>query len=190
MPVTDRCTRSTWCGRLLQLGLQLSLGYRHITTMTMMMTTPGLDMERATAAAERRSYLLPDCRQAGCACPLTLLMPSQPCKVVVVASLACLLSRQLGVVASCMGALHTAQVLTGVLTVLHSVGWGLHRETQLELALLYYFASAYEDAWEELRMMLDGDENACADAQVTVFRQKLALLRSLDSPLTVGQGSS
>ena len=55
------------------------------------------------------------------------------------------------------------------------------RETQLELALLYYFASAYEDAWEELRMMLDGDENACADAQVTVFRQKLALLRSLDS---------
>ena len=39
--------------------------------MTVMMTTPGLDMERATAAAERRSYLLPDCRQAGCSCPLT-----------------------------------------------------------------------------------------------------------------------
>lgn len=54
------------------------------------------------------------------------------------------------------------------------------RDTQLELALLYYFAGAYEDAWEELRMMLDGAD-VTVDAQLNTFRQKLGLLRSMDN---------
>ena len=58
----------------------------------------------------------------------------------------------------------------------------MRRQTQLELALLYYFAGSYEDAWEELRMMLDAHgESAAADSQLVTFRQKLGLLRRQDS---------
>jgi hypothetical protein len=56
------------------------------------------------------------------------------------------------------------------------------RQTQLELALLYYFAGAYEDAWEELRMMLDADESsAAADSQLLTFRHKLGLLKRMEA---------
>ena len=113
----------------------------------------GLDMDRAIAAAERRSYLLPDCRSRH---PLWPAQPEKP------------------------GACMVRRVVPLPLEVEHAAG--MRRQTQLELALLYYFAGHYEDAWEELRMMLDADgEGAAADCQLVTFRQKLGLLRRQDT---------
>jgi hypothetical protein len=57
------------------------------------------------------------------------------------------------------------------------------RESQLELALLYYFAGHYEDALEEVSMLQthsEATENSALEL-LPLFKQKLMLWKSLET---------
>lgn len=56
------------------------------------------------------------------------------------------------------------------------------RSSQLELALLYYFAGHYEDALEEITMLelQDGAAEHPSMELLPVFKQKLLLWKSLE----------
>ena len=55
------------------------------------------------------------------------------------------------------------------------------RQTQERLALLYYFSAHYEDALEEVEMILASEPDAPQHLQM--FRQKLLLWKALDNTL-------
>lgn len=52
------------------------------------------------------------------------------------------------------------------------------RETQERLALLYYFSAHYEDALEEVNMLVASEPRASQSLQL--FRQKLLLWKTLE----------
>lgn len=88
-----------------------------VVTLKVNCENTGVNMERAIAAAERRAFLLPECRSS-----------------------------------------------------------------QLELALLYYFAGHYEDALEEITMLELQAEAAGATSLhlLPMFKQKLLLWKNLE----------
>ena len=70
--------------------------------------------------------------------------------------------------------LHPASISLGWLTCSGS----LYRQTQERLALLYYFSAHYQDALEEVDMILAADADASQELQL--FRHKLLLWKALE----------